>query len=83
MHLIQQGFNLWDGVLPIILEVYRENYILRDASFPTNTHMAERAVKLANHCLLLNRQEASQTLCAVANFESVRKCNNQSRDVYE
>ena len=83
IRLIQQGFNLWDGVLPQILEDYRDNYILHDASFPTNTHMAERAVKLANHCSLLNRQEASRTLCAVASFESVRKCNKRSRDMYE
>ena len=84
IRLIQQGFNLWDdGVLPMILEDYRDNYILHDASFPTNTHMAERAVKSANHCSLLNRQEASRTLCAVANFESVRKCNKRSRDMYE
>ena len=83
IHLVQEGFNLWDGFLPKILEDYRENYILRDASFPTNSHCAERAVKLANHCSLLNRQEASRTLCAVGNFESVRKCNKRSREMYE
>lgn len=80
IHLVQEGFNLWDGLLPKILEDYRENYILRDVSFPTNIHCAERAVKLANHCFLLNRQEASRTLCAVGNLKVLEnEINDQEK----
>ena len=84
IQLIHNGFNLWTAsVLLKILEDLKLHYILQLSSFPTNNHMAERAVKLSHHCSLQKRQELMRTLCAVGNFESVKKGNKRSRDMCE
>ena len=53
IRLIQQGVNIWaEKKLPPLLLTYRLHYILHLGSFSTTTHMAERGVKLDNHCSL-------------------------------
>ena len=55
---IQEGVDLWcntPSLLAPLLQDYRLKYILRYASFPTNSHNAERGVKLSNHCSLAKR----------------------------
>ena len=81
--LIQQGIDLWQDNLPSLLHDFRSHYILHLASFPTNSHMAERAVKLSNHCSIPQRQDLMRSLCAIGNFDSVKKCNKRSREVYQ
>ena len=61
---------------------YHSHHILHLESFPKNSQMAERAVKLSNHCSTPQCQELMRSLCAIGNFDTVKKCNKRSREVY-
>jgi hypothetical protein len=59
-HLIAQGeHDIWnlEWMLPIVLVTYREHYKFNYAAFPSNSHMAESAMKDANFCQMPGRGE--------------------------
>ena len=83
IQLMQQGFDLWNGLPPPILQEYRDHYRLHYGSFPTASQNAERGVKLANHCTLQKRGERQRSLYATAGSEAVKKSNILARELYK